>query len=84
MSRSQGLDSGDVVDSDDDDDDGAVPLASTGKVILGAVGEEEGEEEDDEVEMEQEDAPPRVDADGWETVIRGAKKSSGGGKRKSK
>ena len=43
----------------------------------GLEGIEEGE--DETVEMEQEEAPPKVDADGWETVIRGTKKT---GKKK--
>lgn len=38
----------------------------------------EADREDQEeggTEMEQEEIVPRVDADGWETVIRGTKKS---------
>ena len=43
-------------------------------------GIEEGEGEGGEVvEMEEEVVVPRVDADGWETVIRGTKKT---GKKK--
>ena len=37
-------------------------------------GIEEGEGGDGVVEMEEEVVVPRVDADGWETVVRGTKK----------
>ena len=41
---------------------------------LEGIEEGEGEGGDGAVEIEEEVVVPRVDADGWETVVRGTKK----------
>jgi hypothetical protein len=76
LRRSQGLDGGDAADSDDDEE-GAVP----GVGSLAAVAEGDGEDEDEDeagdgaaaMDAEVEAEAPRLDPDGWETVVRGKK-----------
>ena len=77
VSRSQGVEGGDAIDSDDDEEEDETATAK-----LAAVVEEGAMEMEAEME-EEEAAPPRVDADGWETVARGTKTKKNSGKKKA-
>ena len=78
VSRSQGVEGGDAIDSDDDGEEDETAAAK-----LAAVVEEGAMEMEGEMEEEEEEEVPRVDADGWETVARGTKKTKkSSGKKK--
>ena len=46
-----------------------IPFGNIGD--LDAIREADGDENEDGAKMEEEEVVPRVDADGWETVVRG-------------
>lgn len=74
VSSSQGLSGGDADDgSDDDDGDGKDLLEEAMGQAMGTILEEE--EMGETMETENDTAPPLVDADGWETVVKKGKKS---------
>lgn len=83
----QGLQGGDAIDEDDDDSDGEGDGAALNSMVRERaleVLQEEGaaekmiaEEGGDGMDEDAEEAPPLVDADGFETVVSGKKKKKG-------
>lgn len=88
VSRSQGLAGGDAIDEEDEEGDDAIPTDEANdqverlarQALQQAAGSDAQMDTIQEREEEEQEAPPLVDADGFQTVTRGRKAKSRGAK----